>query len=187
MVGWNPASTTTTVGLNVKTATSILIDFHRLHLQHAIAALWVLSSGNHENHLVFGTLLPGLFATDLVITGKVLGLLGLGLGQAWLQGSVLFGMCLRHYHIDLMFIIFFSLRLWCCWYVYACFFIFFVMWTSAYCERSEHSFLRAEAAKLSRTNKAKFYLHSEFYLHSAQRKSSIVVSLLPWSILAYCS
>ena len=55
-------------------------------------------------------------------------------------------------------------------------------WLFFYCERSEHHSLRAEAkteaAKLARTNKAKFYLHS------ARRKNSVVISLLPLLILA---
>ena len=67
--------------LNVETASSLFIECYRLHLQHAVSAL--SSSGDHENCVVFGSLVKGIFAANCVIAGKVfLGLLGLELGEA---------------------------------------------------------------------------------------------------------
>ena len=111
-------------GLNIETASSLFIEFYRLHPQHAVSTLSILSSGDHKNRVVFGSLIKGIFAADCVIAGKVfLDLLGLELGEAWLLCPV------RHYHIDLMFIIF-SL-VWRCGYVYACFLFFFVTGSQA--------------------------------------------------------
>jgi hypothetical protein len=84
----NTQNTTSTLsalvdGLNVETASSIFIDFYRLHPEQAVAALLILLSGDHDNRVVFGSLLKGLFDADRLIAWRVfLGLLGLGSGEA---------------------------------------------------------------------------------------------------------
>ena len=109
----NPQKTISTLsalvdGLNVEDASSIFINFYRLHPQQAVAALSILSSGDHENRIVFGSLLKGIFAADCLIAGRVfLGLLGLGRGRRDYRALPRL-VCLRHYHIDLMFINLFS-------------------------------------------------------------------------------
>jgi len=58
-------------GVNPEIASSIFIDFYRLHPQQAVASLLILSSGNHENRIVFSGLLRGLFVADPLIAGQV--------------------------------------------------------------------------------------------------------------------